>query len=94
MRAVPRWRVPYLLELLSTPWRPGRTWRNHAGIEYEENEHNEVPKERYTDRKILSCPWHGWDFDIKTGEHSGISKGTHKIPKYDVEVESRRVFIS
>jgi nitrite reductase/ring-hydroxylating ferredoxin subunit len=21
------------------------------------------------DKEILRCPWHGWEFDLKTGEH-------------------------
>jgi nitrite reductase/ring-hydroxylating ferredoxin subunit len=32
---------------------------------------------------ILRCPWHGWEFDLKTGEHL-VDTGT-KLKKFSVE---------
>ena len=37
--------------------------------------------------EILRCPWHGWEFDIKTG-HSYMSPHSIRVRTYDVGVES------
>ena len=37
-----------------------------------------------TDR-VLSCPWHGWEFDVTTGEH--LAPTGFRLPTYDVVVE-------
>ncbi|MGQ4557336.1 Rieske 2Fe-2S domain-containing protein [Halobellus sp. GM3] len=77
------------------PHRGGPVARGEImpGIDYEENEHGEPPKERYNDCKIITCPWHGWDFEVDTGIHSGTSGGAHRLTKFDVEVESGNVYI-
>jgi 3-phenylpropionate/trans-cinnamate dioxygenase ferredoxin subunit len=36
--------------------------------------------------EILKCPWHGWEFDIKTGQSYCDPKGTF-VKAYKVEVE-------
>lgn len=33
---------------------------------------------------IIRCPWHGWEFDLKTGEHL-VDPGT-RLKKFPVEV--------
>jgi len=33
-------------------------------------------------KKIISCPWHGWEFDIETGVHLAGSK--KRLLTYDV----------
>lgn len=38
-------------------------------------------------RKLLQCPWHGWEFDIATGQSWFDPKRTRVRP-YDVTVES------
>jgi nitrite reductase (NADH) small subunit len=43
------------------------------------------------ERLVLSCPWHGWEFDVVTG-HS-LWDDTCKLGKYRVAVESGRVLI-
>ena len=37
--------------------------------------------------EILRCPWHSWEFDIKTGQ-SWWSPRQRRVRKYEVQVES------
>ena len=37
--------------------------------------------------EILRCPWHGWEFDIKTGQ-SYVDPDKTRIRTYPVEVEA------
>lgn len=42
--------------------------------------------------KVLKCPWHGWEFNIETGEALfGISN--RKVKTYPVEVKDGMIFI-
>jgi nitrite reductase/ring-hydroxylating ferredoxin subunit len=41
--------------------------------------------------EIISCPWHGWEFDIKTGEH--LSSSNYRVPTYDVVVRDGDVYV-
>lgn len=45
----------------------------------------------YSEEKVLSCPWHGWSFDIETGVHLGDSSIV--LPSYDVVVEDGTVYV-
>jgi 3-phenylpropionate/trans-cinnamate dioxygenase ferredoxin subunit len=38
------------------------------------------------DGEILRCPWHGWEFDIKTGR-SIFNPHRMRVKAYDVTVE-------
>lgn len=51
--------------------------------------HSRVPGEVQLDmsKKLLTCPWHGWEFDIKTGQ-SYIEPGRVRARQYPVQVES------
>ena len=40
---------------------------------------------------IVSCPWHGWEFDITTGEH--LAHSDYRVPTYDVVVQDEQVYI-
>lgn len=44
-----------------------------------------------TKEKNVVCPWHGWIFDIETGEN--IDAERYTVPKYDVEVENGEIFV-
>ncbi len=37
--------------------------------------------------EILRCPWHGWEFDIRTGK-SRAEPGRIRAKTYDVEIKS------
>ena len=41
--------------------------------------------------RVLSCPWHGWEFDVTTGEH--LSHTGYRLPTYDVEVEDDGIYV-
>ncbi|MFC4102681.1 Rieske (2Fe-2S) protein [Paenibacillus xanthanilyticus] len=43
------------------------------------------------DREIVRCPWHGWEFDLLTGQH--LVDGKVKLRGYEVEVEDGRVYV-
>jgi nitrite reductase/ring-hydroxylating ferredoxin subunit len=42
------------------------------------------------DRPILECPWHGWEFELETGQSWFDPEGT-RVKRYDVEVETYEV---
>lgn len=46
------------------------------------------------DQQVLRCPWHGWEFNLKTGEHmveGGFRKT--KLRGYPVEVDGDDVYL-
>lgn len=47
--------------------------------------------EFYSDTVTVSCPWHGWEYDVETGEHVGDRR--FSVPTYDVVVEDERIFV-
>lgn len=49
-------------------------------------------EQHYSDDYIVSCPWHGWSFDVETGEHIGDSN--YILPSYDVVVKDGTVYVS
>jgi nitrite reductase/ring-hydroxylating ferredoxin subunit len=40
---------------------------------------------------ILACPWHGWEFDVRTGK--SISAGPQKVRTYSISIEGGRLLI-
>jgi nitrite reductase (NADH) small subunit len=44
------------------------------------------------DGEILQCPWHGWEFDLRTGRHLVAGSRAH-LRQYPVEVEGEDVFV-
>lgn len=42
--------------------------------------------------KVLSCPWHGWEFDIETGK-SIFDPEKYRVRTYRVEIEEDRVVL-
>jgi nitrite reductase/ring-hydroxylating ferredoxin subunit len=48
---------------------------------------SEVGIVRYgRDGEILRCPWHGWEFDVRTGQ-SWFDPGQVRVRRYEVAVE-------
>lgn len=43
------------------------------------------------DEKYIRCPWHGWVFDITTGENT--SDDRYAVPTYDVELEGDDIVV-
>lgn len=40
---------------------------------------------------IATCPWHGWQFDVRTGQHQ-LSRSVAQ-PRFDTKVEAGEVWI-
>lgn len=40
---------------------------------------------------VVTCPWHGWQFDVTTGRHQLNARITH--PCFPVKVEGDDVFV-
>lgn len=41
--------------------------------------------------EILSCPWHGWEFDLRTGQ--ALADPRVRVRRYPTEVEDGTVFV-
>jgi ferredoxin-NADP reductase/nitrite reductase/ring-hydroxylating ferredoxin subunit len=43
------------------------------------------------DREILQCPWHGWEFDLRSGDH--LAEGSAaRLRRHPIRVEDGRVY--
>ena len=40
---------------------------------------------------VVTCPWHGWQFDVTTGRHR--LSATVRQPVHDVRVEGGRILV-
>ncbi len=40
---------------------------------------------------VVTCPWHGWQFDVRTGEHLPARRIVQ--PRYDVRVEDDWILV-
>ena len=47
--------------------------------------------EGYLDGSIVTCPWHGWQFDVKTGDCQTVPQD--RIRTYPVEIQGDDVVI-
>ena len=43
------------------------------------------------DDKIVTCPWHGWQYDVSTG--TNVMNPAIKVASYPVTVEGGAVFV-
>lgn len=41
--------------------------------------------------EFVSCPWHGWEFEIASGEH--ITNDKYRLPRYDVVVHDDGLYL-
>ncbi|GAB6862901.1 Rieske (2Fe-2S) protein [Haloplanus litoreus] len=41
--------------------------------------------------KVVSCPWHGWEFEIESGEH--LAPTDYRLPTYRVVVQDGAVYL-
>ncbi|GIO29460.1 MULTISPECIES: Rieske (2Fe-2S) protein [Paenibacillus] len=44
------------------------------------------------DDQVLRCPWHGWEFDLKSGRHLAAGSDA-KLRGYPVEIDDTGVYI-
>ena len=47
--------------------------------------------EGYLEEKVVTCPWHGWRFDVTTGQ-SPVNPAA-KVPCYAVKVEGTDLLV-
>ena len=45
----------------------------------------------FSDQMNIVCPWHGWEYDMKTGVFAGDSK--YRLKKYETIVRSGDVYV-
>lgn len=43
------------------------------------------------EQMILRCPWHGWEFDLRTGKH--LTDPAIRLRGYPLEVRDGEVFV-
>ncbi len=43
------------------------------------------------DDSVVTCPWHGWQLDVRTGQHLVNASICH--PRYDVKVTGNEILI-
>ncbi|SED58475.1 2Fe-2S iron-sulfur cluster-binding protein [Ruania alba] len=43
------------------------------------------------DREVLRCPWHGWEFDLATGDHLAEGSGA-KLRSHPIHVQDGRIY--
>jgi hypothetical protein len=43
------------------------------------------------DGHVVACPWHGWTFDVRTGQPD--HPGRHCVAAYEVKVEHGDVYV-
>ena len=48
--------------------------------------------EGFLEGDVVTCPWHGWKYNVKTGNSAMIPN--QKVPAYQVKVENSEVFVS
>lgn len=62
-----------------------------GAIEAEVNGVGERVTEYIGERKVIACPWHGWEFDLETGLHEGDPD--YQVETFDVSVENGVVYV-
>lgn len=40
---------------------------------------------------VVTCPWHGWQFDVRTGQHQ--TSAAMRQPTFDVRVEDGEIYV-
>lgn len=56
-----------------------------------DRESGEVSLEWTREGKVVNCPWHGWEFDVSTGEC--LSRRPIRLPSYPVRVKDGEVVL-
>lgn len=44
------------------------------------------------DDMVVSCPWHGWEFEIESGNH--LAPTDYRLPTYEVTVRDEKVYLA
>lgn len=44
-------------------------------------------------KEVITCPWHGWEFKVRTGESVFCSKKKYKLIHLPTKVEKNNIFV-
>jgi len=56
------------------------------------NEHQEVLRERFSTTEIhIVCPWHGWEYDIETGECAAFRR--IRLRRYEAVQRGEDIYV-
>lgn len=47
--------------------------------------------EGYLENQVVTCPWHGWQYDVTTGQCAGNPAA--KVPQYPLKVEGADILV-
>ena len=50
------------------------------------------PTEYFSDEPTIACPWHGWEYDLESGNHLGDDDISVKT--YDVTIKGDDIYLS
>lgn len=77
------------------PHRMGPLNKGEVSPEITEDTENaptgQKPELTFADNEVIVCPWHGWEYDLETGEHAGDPN--YGVPTYDILVEDGEVYL-
>ncbi len=45
----------------------------------------------HAEAPVIACPWHGWEFDLRTGR--AVSDPRYRVRTFPVRVEAGRVLV-
>lgn len=58
----------------------------------EQTDPGERVEERFDEENpVVTCPWHGWEYELATGDHAGDDDIS--LPTFDVVVEDGDVYV-
>ncbi|MFB6300711.1 MAG: Rieske (2Fe-2S) protein [Halobacteriales archaeon] len=52
----------------------------------------EVSTEWVRDDKVMTCPWHGWEYDVETGEC--LSRKGISLPEHEVTIRDGKIVVT
>jgi len=61
------------------------------GVEEVLNDDMTSAGQQWSDEQNIICPWHGWEFNLKTGKHPGNSK--MGLRRFKVTRESGDIYV-
>lgn len=50
------------------------------------------PVQQFDDSTVVKCPWHGWEFDLESGEL--LDDERIRLPVFDVSIEDETVYLT
>lgn len=56
-----------------------------------DRENLEVELDWVREDEILNCPWHGWEYDVTTGEC--LSRQKIQLPSYETRIEDGQIVL-